>query len=100
MGGFAYLCDFSQSAAFLAEVNNDATTAILCLLDCLFDAEDEVGSAGANVGPKNIATVALYEGVMSVEVWRMGRRRKRASSWMRSASLLDGSDILAGSPKT
>lgn len=57
-----YLGDFAQSPALLPEINNDAAPAILRLLDSLFDAEDEVGPACADIGTKYVTAVTLRMG--------------------------------------
>ena len=54
-----YLRDLSQRSAFFSEIDDDTTSAVLCLLDRLLDTEKEVGAAGANVGARYIASVAL-----------------------------------------
>lgn len=50
---------FAKGSAFLAEVDDDATTTFLGLFDSLLHAEDEVGSACANIGTEDITTIAL-----------------------------------------
>jgi hypothetical protein len=55
----AYLGYFSQCSALLSEVDDDTTATILSLLDGLFDTEDEIGPASADVRAENITSVAL-----------------------------------------
>ena len=55
-----YLGHLSQSTTFFPEVYNDATAAVLSLLDGLFDAENQVRPACADVGTKHVTSVALF----------------------------------------
>lgn len=54
-----YLCHFTKSSPFLSEVDNYSASSALRFFYCFFYAEDEVGSASANIGPKDITSVAL-----------------------------------------
>mmetsp|Transcript_15028 Transcript_15028/g.35429 ORF Transcript_15028/g.35429 Transcript_15028/m.35429 type:complete len:298 (-) Transcript_15028:633-1526(-) len=49
----------AQAPALLPEVDNHAHASLLCSPDALLDAVDEVGSARADVGAKDIRAVAL-----------------------------------------
>lgn len=59
IGNILYLCHFTKSPALLAEVDYDAAATILCFLDRLLDAEDEVGPACTNIRTEDIAAIAL-----------------------------------------
>lgn len=52
------LSDFSESAAFFAEVHNDADATTLCAPYALLNGEDQVGLAGADVRAKHVRTIA------------------------------------------
>lgn len=53
------LCHFTESSTFLAEVNHDATAAVLRLFDGLLNAKNQIRATGANVRAKNITPVTL-----------------------------------------
>jgi len=55
----AYLGYLTQSPTLLSEINDHATSAILCLLYSLFDTKNQVGAACANVRSKDIASITL-----------------------------------------
>lgn len=59
IGTCTYLGHLSQCSALFSEVDDDTTAPILSLLDGLFDTEDEIGPAGADVRAENITSVAL-----------------------------------------
>jgi hypothetical protein len=59
------LCHLTKSSAFFTEINNDTTTTLLSLFDCLFYAKDEVGAASANVGTEDIAAVTFVVNAQS-----------------------------------
>lgn len=55
----AHLGNLSKGATLLSEVDDNTASTILCLLDCLLDAKNEVRSASTNIGPKNVTAIAL-----------------------------------------
>ena len=56
---YSYLCDLTQCPAFLPEVNNNATSSILCLFHGLFDPEYEIRTTSTDIGAEYIASIAL-----------------------------------------
>jgi len=55
----AYLCNFSEGPSFLTEINDDATSTFLCLLDCFFNTVDEVRTTCTNITPEHVTSVTL-----------------------------------------
>lgn len=93
----AYLGYFTQGSAFFTEVNDDAAAAFLCFLDGLFDAEDQIRPARADVGAEDVTSITLGHRLASLG--RDHRVTGLTSSCMRNASLFEGSEILVASPK-
>lgn len=54
-----HLCDLTKGSAFLAEVDDNTTATILCFLHGFLNTKDEIWSAGADIGAKDIAAIAL-----------------------------------------
>ena len=50
---------FSECSTFFTEVDDYATTALLGFLYGFFDAKDEVRSASADIGAKDVAAIAF-----------------------------------------
>lgn len=93
------LGNFTQRPAFLAEVDDNATSAFLGFLYSLLNTEDQIRTACADIGAKDVASIALdacqHRGLHSM----VCRSTNPTSSCMRNASLLSGLGMLAGSPK-
>jgi hypothetical protein len=56
---YKVLGNFTESAAFLTEVDDDSATTLLCFLDSFLDTESEVWTACADVRAKHVTAVAL-----------------------------------------
>lgn len=54
-----YLRNFSESSAFLAEIDDNTTASILCFFNSLFNAIDQVWTAGTDIGSEHVTAVAL-----------------------------------------
>jgi len=54
-----HLCDLAKGPAFLAEVDYNAAATVLRFLHGFLDTKDEIWSAGADIGAKDIAAIAL-----------------------------------------
>lgn len=57
--GNTYLGDFAQGSAFFSKVDHNSTPSPLSFLYCLFNSENEVWTAGADVGSEHIGSVTL-----------------------------------------
>lgn len=79
----SHLCNFAQCASFLAEIDNHSATAILCLLHGLLNSEQEIRTAGADIGSKDIRAVTLVvytEGQLAVRIRHLLRVAKGVDS--------------------
>ena len=56
---YKVLGHFTKRTAFLAEVDNNTTTALLSFFHGLFDSEGQVRTACANVRPEDITAIAF-----------------------------------------
>jgi hypothetical protein len=54
-----HLCNFTQCATLLTEINDHPTSALLCLFYCFLDPEDEVWATRADIRSEHVTPIAL-----------------------------------------
>lgn len=81
--GGSHLCNFTQCASFLAEIDNHSAAAVLRLLHGLLNSEQEIRTAGADIGSKDIRAVTLVvdtESQLAVRIRHLLRIAKSVDS--------------------